>query len=95
MPVTFLIVLGLQLLAALLFSSYGPLWGHFGPSGGWRRRGCLRHHAAVEGSAVPDFRGDFRVVGVLWGIKNLLFQPFYYIFGLKCKKQTRKNWKKY
>lgn len=26
--------------------------------------------------------------------KHLLFQPFYYIFGLKCKKQMKKNWKK-
>ena|GEM_PF-4042510 len=35
MLVTFLIVLGLQLLAALLFSSYGPLWGHIGSFRGW------------------------------------------------------------
>ena len=65
MLVTFLIVLGLQLLAALLFSSYGPLWGHFGPFRGWRRRGCLRYHLAVESAAVPDFRGVFRVFDVL------------------------------
>ena len=66
MLVTFLIVLGLQLLAALLFSSYGPLWGHFGPFlRGWRRRGCLRHYLAVESAAVPDFRGDFRIFNVL------------------------------
>jgi len=26
---------------------------------------------------------------------HLLFQPFYYIFSLKCKKQTKRNWKKF
>ena len=25
--------------------------------------------------------------------QHLLFQPFYFIFGLKCKKQTKRNWK--
>ncbi len=70
---------------------------HIGPFRGWRRRGCLRHHLAVESAAVPDFRGDFCVFDVLWWVKrnkNLFFQPFYYIFSLKCKKQTRRNWKK-
>lgn len=38
---------------------------YFGPFRGWRRRGCLRHHLAVEDSAVPDFRGDFGVFDVL------------------------------
>jgi hypothetical protein len=70
MLVTFLIVLGLQLLVALLFSSYGPLWGHFGPFRGWRRRGCLRHHLAVESAAVPDYRGDCGVAGVLRRVKR-------------------------
>lgn len=65
MLVTFLIVLGLQLLAALLFSSYGPLWGHFGPFRGWRSRGRLRHYLAVESAAAHDFRGDFRIFNVL------------------------------
>ena len=40
-------------------------FGDFGPFRGWRRRGCLCHHLAVEGSAVPDFRGDFRIFNVL------------------------------
>ena len=65
---TFLIVLGLQLLAALLFSSYGPLWGHIGPFRGWRRRGCLCHHLAVESAAILDFRGDFCIFDVLWRV---------------------------
>jgi hypothetical protein len=38
---------------------------HFGPFRGWRRRGRLRHHLAVESVAVPDFRGDFRIFNVL------------------------------
>ena len=67
---TFLIVLGLQLLAALLFSSYGPLWGHFGPFRGWRRRGRLRHHLVVESAANTHFRGDCDVAGVLWRVKR-------------------------
>jgi len=65
MLVTFLIVLGLQLLAALLFSSYGPLWGHIGSFRGWWRRGRLRHYLAAESAANTHFRGDFRVFNVL------------------------------
>ena len=65
MLVTFLIVLGLQLLAALLFSSYGPLWGHFGPFRGRRCGRRMRHHVATEDRAVPDYRGDFGVFDVL------------------------------
>jgi hypothetical protein len=37
---------------------------------GWRRRGRLCHHLAVEDSAVPDFRGDFGVFDVLWRVKK-------------------------
>ncbi len=39
--------------------------GDFGSFRGWRRRGRLRHHLAAEDSAVPDFRGDFRIFNVL------------------------------
>lgn len=42
--------------------------GDFGPFRGWRRRGCLRHYLTVESAAVPVFRGDFGVVGVLWRV---------------------------
>ena len=38
---------------------------HIGPFRGWRRRGCLRHHLAVESAAVLVFRGDFRIFNVL------------------------------
>lgn len=41
---------------------------HIGPFRGWRRRGRLRHHLAVESVAVPDFRGDFCVFDVLWRV---------------------------
>ena len=41
---------------------------YFGSFRGWRRRGRLRHYLAVESTAVPYFRGDFRVVGVLWRV---------------------------
>lgn len=84
MLVTFLIVLGLQLLAALLFSSYGPLWGHFGPFRGWRRRGRLRHYLAAESAAVPDFRGDCGVAGVLRRVKR----NFSAFFQKCCKKKA-------
>ena len=35
--------------------------GDFGPSGGWRRRGCQRHYLAAESAANTHFRGDFCV----------------------------------
>lgn len=73
MLTTFLIVLGLQLLAALLFSSYGPLWGHIGPFRGWQREGRVRHYLAVENPAVSGYRGDFRVFDVLQRVKAALF----------------------
>ena len=50
---------------------------HIGPFRGWRRRGRLRHHLAVESAAVPDFRGDYGVVRVLWRIKMLILANFY------------------
>ena len=39
--------------------------GNFGPFGGGRCGGRMRHHATVEGSAVPVYRGDCGVAGVL------------------------------
>ena len=71
--------------------------GDFGPFRGWQREGRVRHHLVIENPAVSGYRGNFRVFDVLQRVKrnkNLSFQPFYYIFGLKCKKQTRRNWKK-
>ena len=48
-------------------------FGNFGPFRGGRRRGCLRHHLAVESAAVPDFRGNFCVADVLWRVKGVTF----------------------
>ena len=58
-------------------------FGNFGPFRGWRRRGCLRHHLAVESAAIPDYRGDCGVAGVLRRVKR----NFSAFFQKCCKKR--------
>lgn len=53
------------------FSLYFPYRArHIGSFRSWRRRGCPRHHLAVESAVVLDFRGDFGVFNVLWRTKK-------------------------
>ena len=53
---------------------------HIGPFRGWRRRGRLRHHLAVESAANTHFRGDCGVAGVLWRLKEVIFITMYCYF---------------
>ena len=41
----------------------------------WIRRcgRCMSHHAALENSAVPDYRRDCGVFDVLWRVKGVTF----------------------
>lgn len=50
---------------------------HVGSFRRWRRRGRVRHHLAVESGTNTNFRGDFCVFDVLWGIKMLILVNFY------------------
>lgn len=40
----------------------------------------MRHHAAAEDRAVPDYRGDCGVAGFLWRVKEVIFITMYCYF---------------
>ena len=52
----------------------------FGPFRCGRRGRRMRHHAVAEGPAIPDYRGDCGVTGVLWRVKEVIFITVYCYF---------------